>query len=174
LGDPYIIQFSPRYVKTNETNIINITIGSNPVNVSEECGNKNKVIYTARLRASTSYSSVFPKIQGKNVTVYFDKDHDGYEDGYSYVAIGKDLSNFNPEPITVDELNITEDGIDYAFLKLLEKLNFVVMPFNTGRAGSSTNPIDIEISPEIDVDSVFVPSIYTLWGPAIMEVRIWA
>lgn len=173
LGDPYIIKFSPKYVKTNETNLINVTIGSSPINVSENCGDKNKVIYTARLRASTPYSDVFSKIQGKNVTVYYDKDYDGYPDGYSYVAVGKDLSNFNPNPITVDELNATEDGIDYAFLKLLEKVNFIVKPFNTGRPGSSSNPIDIEISPEIDIDSVFVSSVYTLWGPAVMEVRIW-
>ncbi|MDI6798521.1 MAG: vWA domain-containing protein [Candidatus Aenigmarchaeota archaeon] len=174
LGDPYIIKFPASYARSGETNYVNMTLGASPTNISSNCSSKNRAIYTARLIAYTSYSGVFSKVQGKNVTVYFDRDHDGTADGFTYVAVGENLPNFNATPVTVDELNITDDALDFALLELLEKLNFVIMPFNSGRPGSSTNPIDLEITSEIKIESFYVPGIYTLWGPAILEVRIWA
>ncbi|MCW1296420.1 MAG: VWA domain-containing protein [Candidatus Parvarchaeota archaeon] len=172
LGDPYAIKFPAYFIGSNETNYINILLALSPTNQSTNCSAGDRVIYTGRIRTPIIYSNVLPFCKGSNVSVCFDKDHDGYADGCSYIAIGKNLPNFNATPKTVEDLNPNENAVDQVFLQLLDALNFVTIPANTGRSGNFTNPIDIELVSELNFDTVDTANVPSLWQPVSIEVRI--
>jgi hypothetical protein len=172
LGDPYTIHFPSFFVRSNETNYLSVVLALSPTELSSNCSAGNKVIYTARLRTNIMYSNISQICSGSNVSVCFDKDHDGYTDGCSYIAIGKNLPNFDPNPKTVEELSPDQNGVDQVFLQLLDALNFVTIPSNTGRPGNFTNPIDIQLLPELDFNAVDMTNVPTLWQPVLIEVRI--
>ncbi|MBI5224667.1 VWA domain-containing protein [Candidatus Micrarchaeota archaeon] len=173
LGDPYKVYLPLSMLKVNQTNYVLETVASNSSSTSASCSNKNRVIYSGRLRASTFYSSVFPNIQGRNVTVYYDSNGDGVWDGLTYVAMGTDLPNFDPNPVLVGDLNPSGNAIDYSFLELLAQLNYIINPGASGLPGSSTNPIDLIIGNEIGVQSDLLSIVPIPWGPSEMSISIW-
>jgi hypothetical protein len=78
------------------------------------------------------------------------------------------------------------DSIDNGFMKLMNALNFIndlnpnVVDLNhtgsgpTGSGdGSNNNPVDLEITEDVEFKSDFISQIPSMWGPAIMEVRVW-
>jgi len=68
-------------------------------------------------------------------------------------------------------------------MRLIDKLNFIYdsNPNDYGNGTASnpydgvnqTNPIDIEITSDIDFNSNYISNVPSLWGPAILEVRTW-
>ena len=82
-----------------------------------------------------------------------------------------------------DELYPINDSIDDALARLLNELNFYddqnPSTYGDGTAGdpydgiNSTNPIDLEITPDIAIVTGYTGDVPSLWGPAIMEIRIW-
>ena len=168
LGDPFTIQFSPSLLQSNDTNSVKVVLGSSPYNMSLNCSTGNKVIYDARIRASVPYSGIFPKISGSNVTVYYDKNYDGISDGSVIVAVGRYI-NFSSTAKTVDELD-PDNAIDDVFMRLLDALNFVR---GSGRSGSATNPIDVELSDELAIETTSLSGIPYMWGPVEMSISVW-
>ncbi|MEW6329207.1 MAG: hypothetical protein AB1468_03765 [Candidatus Micrarchaeota archaeon] len=175
LGDPYIVQFSSELIKTNETNYVRIGLGVNATNSSTSCATQDRMIYKALISASVPYSSVFPNRGGHNVSVYIDTDHDGVADRYVYVAIGAGLPGFDPTPVNVTELDPANNALDDALLRLLAQLNYVVIPpDNSALPGSIDNPIDLEITEQVRIDTSLAVSVPFLWGPTDMSVMVWA
>ncbi|MFH0971073.1 MAG: VWA domain-containing protein [Candidatus Micrarchaeota archaeon] len=173
LGDPFHSYLPINLLKVNETNGVYEEVSSNSSSISPSCSTHNRVIYSGRLKASTFYSSVFPNIIGRNVTVYYDSNGDGIADGYSYIAVGVNLSNFDPNPIAVEALDPTNFALDAAFLELLSQLNYYVGPGNSGWAGSQTNPIDLIIGEDIGVASDMLSLVPIPWGPSEMSITVW-
>ncbi len=173
LGDPYVVQVPKDLVETNSTNYVNIILAAGPDNISSNCSTNNRVMYTARFRASVFYSEVFPDIWGSNVTVYFDRDHDGNQDGSINIEVGKDLQRFNSTLKTVDELDLDNNAMDDAFVRLLNHLNFVELPGNSGLAGTMNNPIDVELSEDMRIESLFIGGIPYMWGPVDIGIGVW-
>jgi len=171
LGDPYVIHFDGSMVASNATNYIELRLGTNSTNTSSYCSAKNRVIYTARIKASVPYGALLPSISGFNVSVYYDNNHDGIADGPVNVLVGQDL-DFNSTAITVDKLR-TDNALHEAFLRMLDQLNFVVMPGNTGRAGSVNNPIDVKLSESLDIDYANIRGVPYFWGPADVNIVVW-
>ena len=173
LGDPYVIHVPITYIQSNDSNNFSIRLGVNPINGSKTCSTKDKAIYVIRIEAFGSSQGIFPDCFGANVTVYYDTNSDGVSDGFVYVPIGSDLPGFDKTPIDVDELNTSGNGISNAFVTLLEKLNFYISATNSNIAGTQTNPIDIQITPDIEFHINIIGGIPFMWGPAKMEVIIW-
>jgi hypothetical protein len=109
------------------------------------------------------------------VRVYYDANGDNAFDGYSDVAYGTDPSDiFDPQ----------NDSVDDAFMRLMDSLNFI-WDANPGSYGNGTpgnpydgvnqaNPIDLQITSDVEFDTVTASGIPSLWGPATMEIRIWS
>ena len=70
-------------------------------------------------------------------------------------------------------MDIDNNAVDYAFLRLLDYLNFITIPSNSGRPGSINNPIDIEISEDMTVDTLSIGGIPYMWGPVDIGIEVW-
>jgi hypothetical protein len=168
LGDPFIIEFIPDLVAKGEDNQISVTLASGPNEPASVCSQNNKIIYTTRISAYTEFSPVLPESEGKNVLVYFDKNHDGTADGSVEVSVGENIPD--PTPIEVGDLDISNNAVHFAFYRLLEILNFENPTSSDEPSGSEYNPIDIEITEEIRTDTIAISNIPSLWGPLNFRV----
>ncbi|MCX6815974.1 MAG: VWA domain-containing protein [Candidatus Aenigmarchaeota archaeon] len=167
LGDPYNVYIPPSYLAYNTTNIITSELGLNYTHISANCSQNDKLIYTTRLKASVPFGSTFPKISGSVVRIYYDKDHDSNQDGYTDIVVGADLPVFNSTVRTTDMLD-SQNALDDAIIRLLNSLNFVQGP---GVAGSITNPIDVQLS-NIDLSTAGTGSIPFAWGPLDVKIGV--
>ncbi len=172
LGDPFHVYLPVELLGLNETNYVRDELGLNQSYPSANCSDANRVIYTSMLKASTSYGKVFPGMRGRNVTIYYDSDHDGIADGFTYVAFGTNLTNFDPNPVDVEELDPVNDAMDNAIAELLDQLNYVILPINSGRGGELTNPIDIIIGGEINAQTNVLQLVPIPWGPVDITVIV--
>jgi len=167
LGDPFFVNIPESLLAINKTNYVNITIESSPGNST--CSSNNRVIYTARFRASAPYGEVFYTISGGIYRIYYDTNHDGTSDGFTDISIGSNLPNFNPTTRTIDQLDPVNNALDDAVIRLLNSLNFVITQSNTGRSGEATNPIDIMLS-NLEADATATGGIPFSWGP--LDIRL--
>ncbi len=164
LGDPFRVQIPPGLMLSNKTNNITVRIAANQSGLSSSCSSGNRMIYSARIRASVPFGSLFTTMSGKVVRVYHDIDHDGVQDGYTDITAGGNLQNFNSTVRAVDTLDPQNDAVDNALVRLLDYLNFIS---GTGVSGSSTNPIDVALSNiEITITGTGIPF---GWGP--LDIR---
>ncbi|MFH1200423.1 MAG: vWA domain-containing protein, partial [Candidatus Micrarchaeota archaeon] len=176
LGDPYQVYLPATLLQANDTYTVNNTLGLNSSYSSPNCSAYDRVIYSARLRGYAPYGDVFNETQGRNVTVYYDSNHDGTADGFVYVAYGTGLANYNATPVTVDQLSVIPpygNSLDAAFLSLLDQINYVIVPSNSGRSGENTNPIDIILSSNVRVETDSLAFVPFIWGPVEMGVSVW-
>ncbi len=173
LGDPFIVQFRASCVSSNRTNTVYIRTGLGPGNSSPICSSDNRAIYNARFTASVPYGPVLPSLRGHNVTVYYDLDHNGISDGVSYVFYGATLPGYNSTPVDVGDLDTSSNALDEAFVRLLNKLNFVVPSGNSGLPGSANNPIDVQLSEEVSVQVTSLSEVPYMWGPVDMGIALW-
>ncbi|MFH1978467.1 MAG: VWA domain-containing protein [Candidatus Aenigmatarchaeota archaeon] len=175
LGDPYIVQIPPEYLGVGENNSVRLGTGVSPDNGTGGSPDA-RVIYTLRIGNINlqGYSDVFPKGKGSTVTVYYDFNGDDIVDGSSNVAVGADPTDiFDPQ----------NDSVDDAFMRLLNNLNFIfdknINSYGDGTIGdpydglNDTNPIDLQITEEVNFDSSSIGGIPSLWGPSELEIRIW-
>lgn len=181
LGDPYVIQIPPNLLKANGNNSFKIGTGLSPTPLYAGRGASpdDRVIYSLGIKGIglTQYSDVFPKAKGSTVTIYYDSNGDNVPESSKVVEVGPEPSDvFDPE----------NDSIDNAFMKLIDTMNFI-NDLNSGVAdlnhtssgpsgtgdGSASNPIDLEITEDVSFNSDFISQIPSMWGPAIMEVKIW-
>ncbi len=181
LGDPYIIQIPPGLLKTNGNNSFKIGTATHPSPLSDGKGASpdDRIIYTLGVRGIglSQYSDVFPKARGSRPTIYYDSNGDNIPESSKVVEVGSDPDDiFDPQ----------NDSVDNAFMKLMDTMNFI-NDLNSGVAdinhttsgpsgtgdGSSSNPVDLEITEDVKFNSDFVSQIPSMWGPAIMEVMIW-
>lgn len=169
LGDPFNIQFSPAYLKSNETNGISLVLAKNTTEKSNECSLNNKAFYTVRFKAITENSPVLPNSTGSNVRVYFNRgDFDCNPEDSVVVTIGTPADS---TIIDVDKLNTTNNAVDNAFSQLLNKLK-LNGAICSGPAGNFTNPIDIEITPDLKLEISEISNVPSLWGPIKFELTI--
>ena len=164
LGDPFRIEINPDSIMINKTNNITVNLAADAFEISPNCSDSNRVIYSSRIKASVPYGSVFSSSSGGIVRIYYDIDHDGISDGFTDVSYGTNLPGFNATVKTVDQLNTTSNALEDALLRLLNELNYVIISSNSGTAGSQTNPIDIKLA-DVNIDTTTVGGIPYAWGP---------
>ncbi|MBN2101578.1 MAG: hypothetical protein JW716_01765 [Candidatus Aenigmarchaeota archaeon] len=175
LGDPYTINIPVEYLSSGGNNSVRIGTGLVPEN-GTGASPDDRTIFAISIGGIglVGYSGVFPKLNGTTVTIWSDLDGDNIADKSFVVEVG-------PNPSDVfDPMN---DSIDDAFMRLIDKLNFIYdsNPDGYGNGTASnpydgvnqTNPIDIEITSDISFNSNYISNVPSLWGPAILEVRTW-
>jgi hypothetical protein len=176
LGDPFVVNVPLPYVAPGN-NSIRIGTGLNSSGNGTGASGDDRIIYTLKIDGVflEEYSRVFPKGKGSTVTVYYDYNGDNVYDGYSQVAYGPDPSDiFDPE----------NDSVDDSFMGLMDMMNFIMdanpSSYGNGTAGNpydginQTNPVDLQITSDVAFDTVMAEGIPSLWGPAVMEIRIWS
>jgi len=115
-----------------------------------------------RINAYVPYGDPKAKAAGSNLTIWYDSDQDGSADGSVYVSLGESPDGFDPE----------DDAVDDAIMRLLGGLNFYgVNPAYP--AGSYENPIDVEITSDLSVESSSVGDVRSMWGPAVLKLVVW-
>jgi hypothetical protein len=176
LGDPFTVNIPLNYVATGN-NSVRIGTGLNVSGNGTGASGDDRIVYTLKIDGIflEEYSEVFPKAKGSTITVYYDYNGDGTYDGSSQVAYGPDPSDiFDPQ----------NDSIDDSFMRLMDMMNFLgdLSPTSYGNGTvenpydgkDSINPIDLQITSDVEFSTVLAEGIPSMWGPAILEVRIWA
>jgi len=183
LGDPYIVDIPASLINSNDTNYVDVRTGLSG-SPSSQCLNGSRIIYTFRFRAPVPYSEIRERCTPKNISVYYDIDYDGTADGCVCVSTDVDItppsSCASPYCTPVENLNPEDDSIDDAFLRIMDNLNFYDDKNPGGYGdnsllydGTTSNPIDIKISPEIVVESTSMLGIPKLYEPVEIRLEVW-
>lgn len=164
LGDPYIIH-TPPLLLVNGTNTICIDTGDEPVN-STGCSKNNTLIYTALVPSATARSGVVEHTDGCEWTIQFE------DNTNSTKSIPADYAaNGGTDKCSYTEANHTladgayddTDAYDIAVYNLLRTLDFD----HNGKVFVNLEAEDIEIV----ITTVY--SVPYMWGPTLVNVRVW-
>jgi len=154
LGDPFAVNIPAGSINTG-SNSIAISTGVNST-ASSGGSNDSRVIYTLLLNGFADYSSVVAKSDGCSWTVSFE---DGsasaikVPSGYN----GADICSFSAQ--TYD----SNDAMDNAAFQLFSNLDL-------DKDGKLEVNIDAN---SLSISTLTVSKIPSLWGPAIIEIRVW-
>jgi hypothetical protein len=154
LGDPYIVDIPVDNLNTG-TNSLTISTGTSPTN-STGGSEDNRALYTLLVNGFSDFSAVVEKSDGCNWDIKFeDNSTDTIKVPSSYT--GSDSCNYET---AVYEQN---DAMDISTYNLFRNLDI-----------DKNGLLDVKISEEnFDFDAVTVTNVPSLWGPAIVEIRVW-
>jgi len=155
LGDPFHLYLpSPlfeegteNHIRLTTANYLGQTVGGSP---------DSRGIFTYAIKGYVPYGLVFPNADGCNKTIWYDLNGDGIADGNSTVVFGNG--------------SCSNDAKYDALQRLLKNL---ISVNRGGEIGSQTNPIDIEIGKDVGFEVVESRGIPYMWGPAVLELKIW-
>jgi len=156
IGDPFLVNI-PATLFQQGDNLLDIRTASGPFPENESGGSPDdKAIYTILIPSEISHSGVSEKADGCS---WFIKFEDG---GDTTIKVPTTYSGSN----TCDYENAVydvNDAINNAMYSLLSQLDF-----------DNDGLLDINIDEEgLSVDSFVIEKVPSLWGPAILEVRVW-
>ncbi len=157
LGDPFVIQAPVNYLSTGLNNLT-LRVGDSPSNHTN-CSSHNKLVYTVLINSTIQRGNVLSKAEGCNWTLQFE---DGSFDSIlipSYYSGTKQCSYTNTS-ISFD----SDDAYDVAAYRLFTNLDLD----NDGKLFVNLKAEDLEIV------ITSVESVPYLWGPSILEVRVWS
>ncbi|MBD3163611.1 hypothetical protein GF323_00245 [Candidatus Woesearchaeota archaeon] len=165
LGDPYIVGVPSKIVSkiTSRQYTADIRIANSSL-INSAGSSMNKMLYTGHLpRFYTSYSDILKKADGCTWNITFsDKSYAIIKvpAGYSGTKTCTYTHSGGHRIINYD----SEDAIDAAVASLLKKLDF------TGNKGE----VDIKFSNNtLSVQTKSTTEIPFLWGPSLLECRVW-
>lgn len=157
IGDPFIIQVPALLLRPGEWNNITLNVGDNPYNNSN-CSDNNTLIYNALINVSISRSPVLQQSEG---CVW----HIVFEDGQSSVSSipdsygGADDCFYNGTTISYKDY----DAYDVSVFNIMKSLDFD----NNGYVDINLNTADLEVI------ITTIDAVPYLWGPSIIEARVW-
>jgi hypothetical protein len=159
LGDPYIVQIPANKIGIGENNTVLISTALNGSNSSGGSPD-NRVIYTININTYVNYSGVFDRAEGCNWSVqYEDNSMDSLRIPSSYS--GSERCAYNAS--TNCNLEYKIDAINSAVCRLFKKLDV-----------DDNGKLYINIGQQnIEAEILSVGKIPFMWGPTIMEVRVW-
>ncbi|MBI2655540.1 VWA domain-containing protein [Candidatus Woesearchaeota archaeon] len=154
LGDPFAVNVPVSNLNTG-SNAITISTGLNSTS-SSGGSNDSRVIYTLLLNGFADYSTVVAKSDGCSWTVSF-------EDGSaSTIKVpssynGADICSFSAQ--TYD----SNDAMDNAVFQLFSNLDL-----------DKDGKLEVNIDENsLNINTLTLSKIPSLWGPAIIEIRVW-
>jgi len=154
LGDPFTVNIPAGNINQGP-NTMTISTGINSTN-STGGSSDNKVIYTLLLNGFADYSSVVARSDGCSWTVSFE---DGtastikVPSGYN----GADLCSFSSKTYDVN------DALDNAVYDLFSNLDI-----------DKNGKLDINIDQNsLNINTLTISNVPSLWGPAIIEMHVW-
>lgn len=154
LGDPFIVDI-PQHAITERYYNITVSTGinsTNPTNGSQD----NRIIYSLLLKAASDYSSVVAKSDGCSWTVIF---QDGTSSTIKVPAdySGSDACDF------LSKVYDQNDALDNSVYELFMYLDF-----------DKDGKLDISIDQsDLSFNTLTLSKVPSLWGPAIVEIRVW-
>lgn len=154
LGDPYVVDIPVQNLNTG-ANSLTISTGTSP---SNNTGGSidNRAIYTLLLNAFTDFTPVVAKSEGCNWVVKFE---DNTTDTITVPKTYTKSDKCYYQNASYEQ----NDAIDIAVYNLLNNLDI-----------DKDGLLDVKISEEnFDIDSLTISNVPSLWGPAIVEIRIW-
>lgn len=154
LGDPSAVNIPVSQINEGSNSII-ISTGANS-SASTGGSNDSKVVYTLLLNGFADYSSVVAKSDGCSWTVSFE---DGTASTIKVPSTynGADLCSFSTKAYDAN------DALDNAVFMLLSNLDI-----------DKDGKLEINIDANsLDVSTLTVSKVPSLWGPAIVEIRVW-
>jgi len=154
LGDPYTAQIPVSYLSQG-SNDITISTGISPTN-STGGSKDNKAIYTLLLGGTSSFTGVLAYALGCNWYLEF-------QDGTSSTIKVPSTYTGTSECNHTGADYATNDAYNVAAYELFSQLDI---------DGDGRLEVNL-VSQNIDVDSVLVSKVPSLWGPAVVEIRVW-
>src|SRR3989338_532656 len=154
LGDPFAVNIPAGNINEG-SNTITISTGTNST-TSAGGSNDSRVIYTLLLNGFADYSSVVAKSDGCSWTVSFE---DGTASTIKVPSTynGADICSFSTKTYDIN------DALDNAVFMLFSSLDI-----------DKDGKLEIDIDANsLDVSTLTVSKVPSLWGPAIIEIRVW-
>ncbi len=158
LGDPYTIYLPVNLIKSGD-NTIRIGTGISPSNTTIGSPD-NRIIYTVGVPLSINYTGVFEKAEGCLWSLQFE---DGTNTSIPAPSTYIGIKTCAYSAGTHCDVQFTTDAIDNALCHLFEQLDFD----GNGKLYVKFGPSDLTI------DTVSVGKIPFMWGPTVVEVRVW-
>lgn len=156
LGDPFAVNIPPSVLNSGN-NSLKIRTGDVPWN-STGCSQNNTFVYTGGMSASVAYSEVLEGADGCAWTI------ETQEDGNITASVPGDYSGSdNCEYTSTGNAYNINDSIEVAVNSLLGSLDFD----GDGKININIDEADLEI------ESLFVGKVPSLWGPTIAEIQVW-
>lgn len=156
LGDPFAVNIPAGSINAG-SNSITISTGINATN-STGGSSDDRVIYTLLLNGFADYSSVVAKSDGCSWNVAFE------DETFSAITIpsaysGTDTCSYTSASKTYD----ANDALDNSVYQLFSNLDI-----------DKDGKLDVDIGENnIDVSTLTISKVPSLWGPAIIEIRVW-
>ncbi|MBI2651935.1 VWA domain-containing protein [Candidatus Woesearchaeota archaeon] len=154
LGDPFAVNIPVSNINQG-SNSITISTGINST-ASTNGSSDNRVIYTLLLNGFADYSSVVAKSDGCSWTVSFE---DGTATTIKVPSTynGADICSFSSK---IYDIN---DALDNAVYQLFSNLDI-----------DKDGKLDVNIETDnLNVNTLTISKVPSLWGPAIIEIRVW-
>jgi len=158
LGDPYLINIPIDLVLNGKNNTVMISTALNSLNTTGGSPD-DRAIYNIGVDIDINYTGVFEKAEGCNWFIQFE-DSTNKTMPIPSTYDGDDECNFD-ETTNCDTYN--DDAIDNAVCHLFKQLDFN----NDGKLFVKFGPEDL------DVNIYSIGRIPFMWGPSIVEVRVW-
>lgn len=162
LGDPFIVHVpSDKLAQVDREYSISMDTARSIVE-TEDCSNYNRLIYTAYiLKSHEIYSGIREKAEGCRWNISF------ADSTNKLIRVPNDYNgvkqcNYTQEAYASEEYD-SFDAMDIVMYDLLGKLDV-------------NNDGDLEVSisqSDLVIDSETIEEIPFLWGPAMIEVRVW-
>ena len=154
LGDPFIVNI-PTGNLNQGSNSITISTGLNS-SYSTNGSSDDRIIYTLLLNGAADYTSIVSKSNGCAWTVAF-------EDGTATTI--NVPSNYNGASACsyANKVYDATDALNIAVYQLFGNLDF-----------DKNGKLDVNIDANnLNVNTLIVSKVPSLWGPAIIEIRVW-
>lgn len=160
LGDPYILQIPPEYVKSGENNTVTIGTGDDP-GTHTNCSADNRAIYTVMVERFSSYEDVYARREGCNWVIEA-KDGTTLEASIPDTYNGSKNCTYQP-PWPTGIVYDGNDSVDDAVYRLMDRIDLD----NDGR-------IDIKFDPNmLNIELARAGGVRSLWGPIRVKLVTW-
>lgn len=157
IGDPFIIQIPALLLNSGEWNNITLRVGDGPDNISE-CSSNNTLIYDALINVSVPRSPVLTQSDGCIWNIWFEDGQISSLPVPSYYT-GSSQCYYNQTLTLYKE----EDAYDISVFNILRALDF-----------DDNGLVDVNLNTEdLEIIVTSIDSVPYLWGPSIIEARVW-
>lgn len=157
LGDPFLIEIPSVIINSGAYNNISLQVGDSSSNNSE-CSNNNTLIYDFLVNSTVSRSLVLQQASGCIWTIEFE-DYTNSTSTIPQTYSGSDKCNYTGSSRSWKDY----DAYDVSVSAILHQLDFD----DNGKVDINLNTQDLEVI------ITTVESVPYLWGPSIIEVRVW-
>jgi hypothetical protein len=155
LGDPFVIMIPADLVVYGANNTVTVSTGAGPKNTTGGSP-ANRLVYSMSIPNSVGYSGVYATAVGCNWFLQYDD----YTNGSIMVPSGYN----GTKQCDYTAANYSQDdAIDQAAYTLFSYLDFD----KDGRLAVKIGDDDVEI------DSMSVSEVPSMWGPSIFDLRVW-